>query len=495
MISSLVNRNNFYKAIQSPWVISLLILIIFFLTTGYRYGWDDQHLEIPLLKSLIDDSLYQGDYYVESLKKNFTSSLYPILAKVITVDQIPITYFILYVISRYFLFFWIYKIWLHISNNRFKAFYCVLIFILAARVHEFLYRTFSHQEFALAIIFAGIYYFFKERFYLSALLLGIAANFHALYSLFPMLFMCTYLLWQARKHKFSTLIKAGIIFSVTCLPFLIWTIKAKLNLPHIDPPYTEWKRLYQLACPQNFILPQVPLKVLFAHMKEFLDSIMIYLALIALFILNLSFNKPFRENKKAVASCVTAFLLLAVTVVFSYFIPNRFVIDLNLIRNSQFLLFLLAGFTTLMIFDIVEEDNNLYSLWFAVLFTFLKYHEKILMLAVLGMIFTFILRKSVQKKGAIGNILKVASLALLVIISFELAQTFQTVRYRFPTRIALLIISILLTANYFSVYFIKNKRYRALQKYLFLIIPITVFVCQFSFYLYLRSIIYNQNFV
>ena len=51
--------------------------------TSYKYGWDDQQLEIPLLKHLIDPTLYQGDYYVESLKQNFSSYFYPILAKLI----------------------------------------------------------------------------------------------------------------------------------------------------------------------------------------------------------------------------------------------------------------------------------------------------------------------------------------------------------------------------------------------------------------------------
>ena len=55
--------------LQNEWFIAGCLLIIFLAANGYHYGWDDQHLEIPLLKSLIDNTLYQGDYYVESLKK------------------------------------------------------------------------------------------------------------------------------------------------------------------------------------------------------------------------------------------------------------------------------------------------------------------------------------------------------------------------------------------------------------------------------------------
>ena len=59
------------KFIQNDWLIGLILLAAFLATNGYTYGWDDQHLEIPLLKSLIDQGLYPGDYYVESLKKKF----------------------------------------------------------------------------------------------------------------------------------------------------------------------------------------------------------------------------------------------------------------------------------------------------------------------------------------------------------------------------------------------------------------------------------------
>ena len=106
------------KILNNDWCIALCLSLVFLATNGYTYGWEDQHLEIPLLKSLIDPSLYVGDYYVQALKANFTSFLFPLLAKVITVAQVPTAYFILYLISRFFLFFYAYKLWKLISRNR-----------------------------------------------------------------------------------------------------------------------------------------------------------------------------------------------------------------------------------------------------------------------------------------------------------------------------------------------------------------------------------------
>src|SRR3989338_6634577 len=106
--------------LKNDWFVGLCLLAVFLATNGYTYAWDDQHLEIPLLKSLIDPALYPGDYYVESLKKNFLSLLYPLLARLISLEQIPAVYFFLYLLSRYFLFFWMYKLWCAVIDPRGK---------------------------------------------------------------------------------------------------------------------------------------------------------------------------------------------------------------------------------------------------------------------------------------------------------------------------------------------------------------------------------------
>lgn len=286
---------------NSPWFIAAVLLLIYLAVNGYKYSWDDQHLEIPLLKSLIDPTLYQGDYYVESLKKNFTSFFYPVLAKLITVEQIPSVYFVLYLVSRYFLLFWTYKIWLHLSQNKFTAICCVLSFIMLIRVDEFLYRTFSHQEFALAIIMAGIYFFLKERFILSALTLGFAANIHALYSLFPFLYIWIYLLWQVRQHGLKTLLGSGMAFTIMCLPFLIWTFNNRIG--HAVPPamLQDWLTVAIIAAPQNFMFPQaprIPLETLLGDIRIFIYLTQSYLLLAGLFFLNFFALPSFRQNKK-----------------------------------------------------------------------------------------------------------------------------------------------------------------------------------------------------
>ena len=476
---------------QSPWFLALVLLVLFLSITQYKYGWDDQHLEIPLLKNLIDNTYYQGDYYVESLKNNFSSFFYPILSKLITVEQIPAVYFMLYLLSRYFLFFWMYKLWFFISKDPFKAFSCVLVFMLMIRIEEFLYRTFSHQEFALAIIFAGIYFFYKERFLLASVLLGIAANFHALYSLFPMMFICIYLLWQVKKHRFKTLIKCSIVFAAFSLPFIIWVFKNRFSAPGHDVAiYKDWIPLYKLACPQNFFfktLPQIPFIQLIRAFKIFYALAQNYIFLIILFILNLSVNKDFRKDKKTISCCIGSFALLVLCLIFTYFYPIRFFLDLNLTRNTQFLMFFLMGYTSLLAFNSVERDKPLIAFVFAILFSFLKYGLFIGTCSAGIMFFTLLLSNRLKCKKTTVNYFLIAALTVLLLpCIYGIFHSFNTIRFslnsQLVVRLNIFIIFALLFVNYLACKLIKNQKTLSVLKKLFIIIPLTVFMFQYGYY-------------
>lgn len=352
---------------KRDWLVALFILGVYLATNRYIYGWDDQHLEIPLLKHLIDPMLYQGDYYVESLVKNFTSYLYPILARFITVEQIPSAYLFLFLVSRYFLFYWWLKLWALIavrsqlgtggdSNSKLVAASAVVYAIVLGRTEEFLYRTFSHQEFSLPIIFAAFYFFYKDRYILAAFLYGLAANFHALYALFPMIYMSVYLLFFHRERKLEYWLKTGCVFAVSCAPFLFWTItkalKAKAGVdPHL---FDDWVQLYLLACPQNFPFAVQSVAQVFSDNGVLLKALTPYLILISLFTYNYYANDHFRQDRKAHALAVSAGLLILACFYFAYVVPNRFMLDLNLIRNEQFLRFFLLGYLVISAIRMIQ---------------------------------------------------------------------------------------------------------------------------------------------
>lgn len=345
------------RLLQNDWFVTLLFLAAYLCTNSYIYAWDDQHLEIPLLKHLIDPTLYKGDYYVEGLAANFSSYLYPLLAKCITIAQIPAVYFVLFLVSRYMMFYWAFRLWQLISGERFAAAMAVLMFFLMGRTEEFLYRTFSHQEFSYIFMFGGFYYFYRERFLLAAALLGIGANFHAIYNLFPMLYMLTFLFFT-RKDRWAVILKTGLTFTLFALPFLLWQIPHSLGRGAATPvPVSEWMPLYLLACPQNFFFWETPLAEALKSLPFVLVHLEPYLFLLALYVFLWFVEPRLRRDRKTLALAGVGYFLIFLSFVFSYIHPSRFVLDLNLVRNEQFVRFMLMGYATLFACRVAKEGR------------------------------------------------------------------------------------------------------------------------------------------
>lgn len=421
----MLSRNKFSPFLQTDYFISFLILAVFLLTNGYQYGWDDQHLEIPFLKSLIDPTLFQGDYYIESLKKNFITYFYPLLSRLISVDQVPAAYFALYLISRYFLFFWIYKLWKLISQKRSTAILCTVMLIVLGRVEEFLYRTFSHQEFALAVVFAGLYFFYKERFVLASFILGIAANIHALYSLFPMVYMGSYLLLNYKKYRLKMLLRSCGIFLTMASPVLIWAVMKQIHthVPKEALLPEHWIPLYYIACPQNFLFREIPLKHLLDNFPVFLNATKNYWAIFSLCALNFLHNESFKRDKKSQAIIWGAFFMLMVSFIFTYVIPTRFIVDLNLIRNTQFLAFLLMGYTTILVLDVAEKEKPLPVLIMAMMFSLLGLDDVIVILVAIFMI-SFLYFRQWQRTGDSGKPRLLSALVFFLLLGNMLLAIF-----------------------------------------------------------------------
>jgi hypothetical protein len=382
-------------------------------------------------------------------------------------------------------------LWLHISKSPFKAICAVLTFILMVRVDEFLYRTFSHQEFALALIMAGIYYFFKERFILASLILGFAANIHGIYALFPMAFVMVYLLWDVRKLGFTTLIKSGLAFLLTALPFIILVVSNRLSASQtVQPGEGDWLSLYILACPQNFLFPAAPLipfEKLTESFKNFYYFTQDYIFLLAFFLLNLILNPLFRKNKKALAYCFTAFLILIVWGFFAYVHPNRFVLDLNLGRNTQFLLFLLVGYTVIFIVEKMEEGSMATALLLGVLFSLLKFTPVIALLA-LGMIFlTALIMQTVKQDRNIRRSLLLSVYVFLTgLIGLKIALLFQKAEIRSTMLVNLTVMYALFIGCYVFFQFWKSEKHRLLRKYAFIMIPLLIYTVQYTCFHYLK---------
>ncbi|MFA5060292.1 MAG: DUF6798 domain-containing protein [Candidatus Omnitrophota bacterium] len=481
-------KKNFRNTIRSDWFLSLILLAIFLVVMGYKYNWDDQHLEIPLLKSLIDPNLYPGDYYVQSLKNNFTSYFYIILSRIITVGQIPAAYFILYLFSRYFLLFWTFKLWKFVAQEKSAAFICTAIFIFFGHTPEFLYRTFSHQEFSFAFIPAGIYFLFRERFILASGILGFATNFHALYSFFPMFYLLVYLGLNTKRHGWLILLKSCLSYFLFALPILIWILNK--SLPHyiaggntISP--SQWIPLYKLGCPQNFIFDGMTLGHLFANPKEWFFATQKYWFFLFLLILNFSHNEEFRRERKVAAVLIGALALMAISYFFTYIQPSRFIIDLNFVRNIQFLNFIFMGYSSLFFIRLIKSEKPFNAYCILIMFIFFSFSDTIAILAaILLTIFLFAkkLLSRIKKERAAEIALKIIGCVCCAILIFILKERLAGNGARaFYLTIALILIlpAIFYGINSFLTRKLKKELLSSAQ--LFIILPLIILLVYFGY--------------
>ncbi len=470
------------NAVSNDWFIALVFLVVFFLTHGYRYGWDDQHLEIPLLKHIIDPELYRQDYYVQSLFKNFTTYFYILLARFITIDQIPFVYFSLFIFSRYFLFFWIFKFWKFLAKDRVVGFACTLAIFVLTRIVEFFYQTFSHQEFTLPFAIAGFYFFYQERFFLASALLGIACNFHAIYSLLPFLYMISYLVFSRIPEKFSLCLKSGFIYLGFSFPFFLWSLQRILSaLPdqgHSVFATEGWLSLFKLAAPEAFLFREVSIEEVLNHPLSLLFGLQLYLFLIAIYVLNCVHHEEFRKESKNHVVVLTSFCLLAIYFVAGYVFPNKFILTLNLYRSTQFLIFILMGYTTILAMQAVKSFPPWKGLWVGILFTNLALMDMISAICCVMLIILLFLKRPLTKKD--WHIWFSVLIGFLV-SSFCLIEVFQLVKINPLTNPKFLLrISLLLTVFLILKLPGDFKRQIFLRQF-FILIPLLFFT-----YLYIE---------
>jgi len=478
-------KEKILRFLTREWVIGLFLLLVFLLTNGYTYGWDDQHLEIPLLKSLINPDLYPGDYYVQSLKTHFTSYLYPLLAKVIAIDQIPAVFLLLFLISRYVLFTFIYRLWHLVSGQKTAAVMATLMIILLGRVDEFLYRTFSHQEFALAMIFIGIYFFYRERFILAALILGLAANFHVLYSLFPVVYLMTYLAVYRRGRSLKLMAQTLAGFLIAALPIMIWALRKKLN-PAADaaPVPPNWMDLYKIACPQNLVLYDNTPAEVFSSWPLFLERFQPYALLLVFWAVHRFHNAIFQGDKKTRAAVSAGFGLIAFSYVFNYVWPVRQILDLNLVRNSQYILFFLMGYTALLMTRVVRGDPMWVVVPFLTAFILIRFGGWIAVEAGILIFLLLTLRARIEQKG--GRLLacpnEIALCAGMLACAVGIIYEFRIHKFSHSALLCLLITVVLIWVAGIWDFLLKSKRHRQFLRIMLLLLPFTALFINFIGY-------------
>ena len=152
------------------------------------------------------------------------------------------------------------------------------------------------------------------------------------------------------------LLKSCGVFLLAALPFLCWQIPRSLaeKIGGAPVPVGEWMPLYLLSCPQNFLFQDTPFKEILAHPQLLFTKLQADIFLLGLYVV-LLFNPSFRRDGKVHAICAAGVLLMFTAFIFTYVHPSRFAIDLNLVRNDQYIRFMLMGYATVLLYAYAQK--------------------------------------------------------------------------------------------------------------------------------------------
>jgi hypothetical protein len=222
--------------------LSFILALAGTVLVGYRFGDSNHGITVPILKRLMDPSLYPGDVMVATAER-FPTIFYRTLAALLpSTDWIPFAFFSLYVVSIAATLAGAYRIGSWAGGP--AAGVVALLFAFPVKIGlagEALYRVaFSHSHLASALVIWAIVWFLEGRRLLPLLALSLGAYNHVLYSayvLVPLLIAVLVERRQAGWRRTATLVAAGVL---PLVPIAIYSISRG------TPMTPEWLELLRL---------------------------------------------------------------------------------------------------------------------------------------------------------------------------------------------------------------------------------------------------------
>jgi hypothetical protein len=211
-------------------------------TPGYRFGDSNHGITVPILKRMMDPSLYPGDVMVATAER-FPTVFYRLLAAVLPgTGSIPAAFFVLYLVAVAATLAGAYRIGRWAGGPAAGA--LALAFAFPVRIGlagESLYRVaFSHSHIASALTIWAMVWFLEGRRLLPLLVLSLGAYNHLLYSAYVLVPMLLAVAWEAREVGRRETLKRLAAALLPLLPIAAWT------LAHRAPMTPEWLELLRL---------------------------------------------------------------------------------------------------------------------------------------------------------------------------------------------------------------------------------------------------------
>ena len=350
---------------QSPLVTALVISIFtaasVISTNQYQYGISDHAIIIPFLKSLLpwSNPIYPDDFLLAQSPFYYTYlwDLCSFLISTFNVS-IPVLFFTSYCASVFFIFLGNYLIAKTLFQERQVAFLSLFFLLFSIKTlggSVTVDNIFLTRVAVLPVLIFSVYFFLREKYLPSFLLLGTGFLIHPMTAIYFIVMQSAALLLNLNYIG----IKKSIFYLFTLLivssPILIWKFlhsPPSLNLFHADTQWLEFLRLRS----SHHIFPFSWSKTTFFHTG------------MVLFILFISWKyKPQAQHHRVIKVFVLSILSMCLAgTLFSEFIPVSVVLNIQLLRSFTFIYFLAAiYYSNFFVSELSSGKSVLYKLLIA----------------------------------------------------------------------------------------------------------------------------------
>jgi len=347
--------------------LSLILLISItgfsILYQGYYFGQIDGALYVPYLKSLANPSLYPHDLFVQTWKVVYFANLWKVLALFLPIIPVQTIFLVCHIISRFAFYLVIYLLMQQLYKNRFASLLAVILWAIPKPSLGFtiFYNEFVQAEIGTPLLLFSLYFFFRNTYIVSFILLGLAFHIHPPMAGFLTVCYVIALIWQKDIRR---LLQCVGITGIIAFPIIYQTFLFEKNSPGYD---AIWIALTKIRSPHH----SFPL--LWSVHAWFPFGAYVVVCLILFFIL----YKKISQLQNYIVILISMFAIIVSGFVFSEILPNAKIIAAVPFHITPLTSVLLSFPAIFFIFFLFNKSSFLYKIC-AIFFFFLFVSPNIL---------------------------------------------------------------------------------------------------------------------
>lgn len=340
--------------------LALNVVVIIVGVQGYSFGrlnnFHDQSIQIPIIYSYADASLFSSDFLLDA-RDTYVTLFYPVLGFLSRAIPLEALMAGLYVAAVALTVTAIYALATRLFERREVGLVAAVMWMayFPNPGGDFVHSPFvTHTTFSIAIELWALVLFFRWRYFWAGALIGLATNINAMTGVF-VASMCMFALMSQPRRWNLKMLWLPVMTGVMALPILIW----RFSLPLTEASLEEFVDIIQLRL-WYAVFPSEMSPWLWVG----------FFAVLIFWALSFRYGKP-KEHHAVVAMVLGIGSLSLIGTIFAEIIPLEFVIELQLIRSTWLInLVILLYFANMIYAQLTSGDRRQVALAFLLIALF-----------------------------------------------------------------------------------------------------------------------------